>query len=222
MESQAEQPQPDPSEASTPTVVCRAADAFQAELICSRLAAGGLGGPAVAAPLPAADRDRVDHEHRHRVAVPLPLVGVYLERAFRTQGPMTRRHKMAVVGCLVAVLAAGCGGSSARHPGPGQSADSDRDGLADRWEMKHFGSLKYTASDCPAGDGVPNHLKYHAGLDPKVKWAPPTGAPRFSVNVPGGAKVWYDSRSTSRTALSQRTPPATSRPTGTQPAVGPG
>jgi len=77
--------------------------------------------------------------------------------------------------------------------------------------MKYFGSVtKYGPNDCPAGDNVPNHFKFHAGLNPNVKWTAPADQPKFSVNVPGNAKVRFDSRAAQREQVNRPAP--TSRP----------
>ena len=51
------------------------------------------------------------------------------------------------------------------------TGDSNNDGLADWWQILWFGSVTnmYAAPNAtPAGDGVPNWLKYALNLDPKV------------------------------------------------------
>ena len=55
-------------------------------------------------------------------------------------------------------------------------------GLPDAWVIQYFGSLTNASAApnaCPAGDGVPNWLKYALGLNPTVA----------GVTVPGGV-VW--------------------------------
>ena len=59
------------------------------------------------------------------------------------------------------------------------TGDSNGDNLADAWQIQYFGST--TSSNaapnaCPAGDGLPNWLKYNLGLDPTVK----------GQSIPGG------------------------------------
>lgn len=44
--------------------------------------------------------------------------------------------------------------------------DADHDGLDDRWEMAHFGSLAMGAADDPDGDGVSNAREQLMGTDP--------------------------------------------------------
>jgi hypothetical protein len=44
--------------------------------------------------------------------------------------------------------------------------DSDGDGLADAWEMQHFGSLAQNGDGDPDGDGVNNLREYRAGTNP--------------------------------------------------------
>ena len=44
--------------------------------------------------------------------------------------------------------------------------DSDNDGLADAWEMQHFGSLSASPDGDPDGDGVNNRNEYRAGTNP--------------------------------------------------------
>lgn len=45
-------------------------------------------------------------------------------------------------------------------------ADSDGDGLADAWELQHFGSLTAGPLDDPDHDGVSNLAEYRAGTNP--------------------------------------------------------
>jgi hypothetical protein len=54
------------------------------------------------------------------------------------------------------------------------TGDSNNDGLPDDWQVQYFGSA--TSPDAapnasPAGDGIPNWLKYSLGLDPTVAGA---------------------------------------------------
>ena len=44
--------------------------------------------------------------------------------------------------------------------------DADSDGLADSWEMAHFGNLNQTANNDPDGDNATNALEYLASTDP--------------------------------------------------------
>lgn len=44
--------------------------------------------------------------------------------------------------------------------------DSDNDGLADAWELQHFGSLTANPTADPDGDGVNNLQEFRAGTDP--------------------------------------------------------
>ncbi len=51
------------------------------------------------------------------------------------------------------------------------SGDANQDGLSDAWQIQYFGSA--TAANAapnasPAGDGIPNWLKYSLGLDPTI------------------------------------------------------
>jgi hypothetical protein len=64
------------------------------------------------------------------------------------------------------------------------TGDANNDGLPDSWQIQYFGSITNAnaAPDAdPAGDGVPNWLKYTLGLDPTVP----------GLVVPGGV-VWAD------------------------------
>ncbi len=52
------------------------------------------------------------------------------------------------------------------------SGDANNDGIADWWQIKYFGSITNpdaAPNASPAGDGVPNWLKYSLGLDPTIK-----------------------------------------------------
>jgi len=51
------------------------------------------------------------------------------------------------------------------------TGDANHDGLPDAWQIQYFGSITNAnaAPDAdPAGDGVPNWLKYSLGLDPTI------------------------------------------------------
>ena len=64
------------------------------------------------------------------------------------------------------------------------TGDANNDGLPDSWQIQYFGTInnpKAAPNATPAGDGVPNWLKYSLGLDPTVP----------GVVVPGGV-VWAD------------------------------
>ncbi|HWX22561.1 MAG TPA: cytochrome c3 family protein [Candidatus Binatia bacterium] len=60
--------------------------------------------------------------------------------------------------------------------------DANHDGLPDAWQIQYFGSVtnvNAAPNACPAGDGIPNWLKYALGLNPTTS----------GVTVPGGV-VW--------------------------------
>ncbi|HLP75324.1 MAG TPA: multiheme c-type cytochrome, partial [Candidatus Paceibacterota bacterium] len=51
------------------------------------------------------------------------------------------------------------------------TGDANTDGLPDSWQVTYFGSATSTNAGpnaCPAGDGIPNWLKYSLGLNPNV------------------------------------------------------
>jgi hypothetical protein len=51
------------------------------------------------------------------------------------------------------------------------TGDSNNDGLPDSWQIQYFGSAtnpNAAPNATPAGDGVPNWLKYSLGLDPTI------------------------------------------------------
>jgi hypothetical protein len=65
------------------------------------------------------------------------------------------------------------------------TGDANNDGLADAWQIQYFGSASNpnaAANATPAGDGVPNWLKFALGLDPT----------KAGASVPGGV-VWASS-----------------------------
>jgi hypothetical protein len=62
------------------------------------------------------------------------------------------------------------------------TGDANNDGLPDQWQIQYFGSITNPAAApnaSPAGDSVPNWLKYALGLDPTQP----------GITVPGGV-VW--------------------------------
>ena len=64
------------------------------------------------------------------------------------------------------------------------TGDANNDGLPDAWQIEYFGSINNpnaAPNAMPAGDGVPNWLKYALGLNPLVP----------GLQVPGGV-VWAD------------------------------
>ena len=52
--------------------------------------------------------------------------------------------------------------------------DTDHDGLDDRWELAHFGTLAYGPRDDVNGDGYTNMREYLLGRDPAAPVPPPT------------------------------------------------
>ena len=67
------------------------------------------------------------------------------------------------------------------------TGDANNDGLPDAWQTNYFGSitnLNAAPNATPAGDGIPNWLKYSLGLNPLVA----------GIAVPGGV-VWADGTS---------------------------
>lgn len=66
------------------------------------------------------------------------------------------------------------------------SGDANNDGIADWWQNQFFGSINAAnagANATPAGDGIPNWLKFNLGLDPNVA----------GMTVPGGV-VWVSGK----------------------------
>lgn len=67
------------------------------------------------------------------------------------------------------------------------SGDANNDGLADWWQIQYFGSINSpnaAPNANPAGDGIPNWLKFSLGLNPTVAGQP----------MPGGV-VWANGTS---------------------------
>jgi hypothetical protein len=67
------------------------------------------------------------------------------------------------------------------------TGDANNDGLPDAWQIQYFGSISNPSAApkaTPAGDGIPNWLKYSLGLNPLVPGAV----------VPGGV-VWANGNS---------------------------
>lgn len=88
--------------------------------------------------------------------------------------------------------------------------DSDGDGLADSWELEHFGSLSANPGDDPDGDGVSNLREFRAGTNPN------DAASRFEVieiaRVPNGVALLWSSQADRRYRVKRTanllTPPA--------------
>ena len=53
-----------------------------------------------------------------------------------------------------------------------QTEDEDNDGLADAWELQHFGNLSYGPNDDPDGDGLANFAEYAFNLYPLLPGLP--------------------------------------------------
>ena len=71
------------------------------------------------------------------------------------------------------------------------TGDANNDGLPDAWQIQYFGSTNNPAAApnaTPAGDGVPNWMKYLLGLNPLVPGISVTNG--LSVGV-----VWADGSS---------------------------
>ena len=66
------------------------------------------------------------------------------------------------------------------------TGDANLDGLPDWWQNQYFGSYTNPLAApyaVPAGDGVPNWLKYSSGLNPLVAGVPMTGGYVFGPSV---------------------------------------
>jgi hypothetical protein len=66
------------------------------------------------------------------------------------------------------------------------TGDANNDGLPDWWQIQYFGSInnpQAAPNAAPAGDGVPNWLKYSSGLDPLVAGVPMTGGYVFGPSL---------------------------------------
>lgn len=74
--------------------------------------------------------------------------------------------------------------------------DSDGDGLADAWEMQHFGNLNANGNGDPDADGVNNLREFRAGTNPT------DAASRFEVveisRVPSGFSIRWSSQTNRR------------------------
>lgn len=75
--------------------------------------------------------------------------------------------------------------------------DSDGDGLPDWWEQFYFGTLAYSGTDDPDGDGFSNAYEYAFGLNPAVADVPMAGGisrrrgqPFLNVAVGDGNVSW--------------------------------
>ena len=66
------------------------------------------------------------------------------------------------------------------------SGDANNDGLPDWWQIQYFGSITNPLAApyaAPAGDGVPNWLKYNCGLNPLTPGVPMTGGFVFGPSL---------------------------------------
>lgn len=69
-----------------------------------------------------------------------------------------------------------------------KSADADRDGLPDDWEVEIFSNLAQGPDGDPDSDFIPNKREYRWGLDPTI--APTTWFVDRSVTTPGDGRSW--------------------------------
>jgi hypothetical protein len=71
------------------------------------------------------------------------------------------------------------------------TGDANEDGLPDAWQIQYFGSAaaaNAAPNACPAGDGIPNWLKYGLGLNPLTPGAQlPDGVAWANAGTVGGA-----------------------------------
>jgi hypothetical protein len=68
---------------------------------------------------------------------------------------------------------------------PDPNPDRDNDGLADAWEVLHFGNITAQNGDGdPDGDGTSNRTEQCLGLDPE------NGTSRFSAAISGMQITW--------------------------------
>jgi hypothetical protein len=66
------------------------------------------------------------------------------------------------------------------------TGDANNDGLPDWWQIQYFGSITNplaAPTAAPAGDGVPNWLKYYSGLNPLTPGVPMTGGYVFGPTL---------------------------------------
>jgi hypothetical protein len=66
------------------------------------------------------------------------------------------------------------------------TGDANNDGLPDWWQIQYFGSITNplaAPTAAPAGDGVPNWLKYYSGLNPLTPGVPMTGGFVFGPSL---------------------------------------
>jgi hypothetical protein len=71
------------------------------------------------------------------------------------------------------------------------SGDANEDGLSDTWQAQYFGANWATNPNSapmatPAGDGVPNWLKFSLGLNPMQPWGTIPGGFVWSPTIPTG------------------------------------
>jgi hypothetical protein len=66
------------------------------------------------------------------------------------------------------------------------TGDANNDGLPDWWQIQYFGSITNplaAPNAAPAGDGVPNWLKYNSGLNPLTPGVPMSGGYVFGPSL---------------------------------------
>jgi hypothetical protein len=69
------------------------------------------------------------------------------------------------------------------------TGDNNNDGLSDAWQIQYFGSAtapNAAPNASPAGDGVPNWLKYSLGLNPLSPWGSIPGGFVWGPTIPVG------------------------------------
>ena len=89
--------------------------------------------------------------------------------------------------------------------------DADGDGLADAWEVQHFGGLSANPSGDPDGDGVNNLREFRAGTNPN------DARSRFELveisKAPNGVSIQWSSQA-NRSYCVRRSPTLLAPPTG--------
>lgn len=95
----------------------------------------------------------------------------------------TNNRDRVLAGSTLSVIQAYLKGMDPRGPGAGElNADTNSNGLPDRWELQYFGQIGVDPNADPNGNGLTNLQDYQLGLNP-VRPSPPNAAALVNLRV---------------------------------------